>query len=431
MIALGANSELSRRSFLLRSAALGGALLSATSMPASARIAIAQWQNLSSRLSGYVGPKFAPGLVALAALGADVETVVLGKIALDGPPMQRDTIFRIASMTKPITAAAVMMLVEDGMLKLDEPVDRLLPELANRKVLRRMDAELDDTEVSKRPITVEDLLTFRCGWGMVPALLGKETPFQKRVAELGIVGFGPPAPDMPLNSDEWVQKLAELPLIAQPGEAWLYTTGSNIQGVLVERASSQKFSDFLRKRIFEPLGMKDTAFWVPPDKIERLADAYQEKDGKLAIFDSAKTGGWSKQPMFEAGDSGLVSTADDYLAFCRMLLSGGQYNGKALLSPASVKEMTTNHLTDKQRAEGAPILAPGRGWGYGMSIVVDQTKGGPTPGSFGWNGGFGTSNINDPANNLALILLTQHVFQSPDGDPIHAEFQAAAYQAIK
>jgi CubicO group peptidase (beta-lactamase class C family) len=305
-----ANSELSRRSFLLRGAAMGGALLSGMTMSASARIASTQWQNLSARLSGYVGPKFAPGLVALTDHGMDVETVVLGKIALDGAPMQRDTIFRIASMTKPITAAGVMMLIEDGKLKIDEPVERLLPELANRRVLNRMDAELNDTVASKRPITVEDLLTFRCGWGMVPALLGKETPFQKRVAELGIVGFGPPAPDMPLNSDQWMQKLAELPLIAQPGEAWLYTAGSNIQGVLVERASGQKFSDFLRERIFEPLGMKDTAFWVPPDKIERLADAYQEKDGQLAIFDPAKAGDWSKPPVFEAGDSGLDSTAD-------------------------------------------------------------------------------------------------------------------------
>ena len=172
-------------------------------------------------------------------------------MAFEGPDMRRDTIFRIASMTKPVTATAVMMLVEEGQLRLDEPVDRLLPELANRGVLRRIDAELDDTVPARRPITVEDLLTFRCGHGLILAPPGRY-PIQKAIADLGI--FGPPDRALPLEGDAWMQRLSGLPLLAQPGEDWLYGTGSNIQGVLVARASGQSLSRFCEERIFRPLG---------------------------------------------------------------------------------------------------------------------------------------------------------------------------------
>jgi CubicO group peptidase (beta-lactamase class C family) len=359
--------------------------------------------------------------------------VVLGKMAFgNGGDMRRDTIFRIASMTKPVTATAVMMLIEQGKFRLDEPVDRLLPELANRRVLRRLDAEVDDTVPARRPLTVEDLLTFRCGLGMVLAPPGRY-PIQKAIADLGVngVGFGPPDLAMPLDGDAWMQKIGSLPLFAQPGEDWLYTAGSNIQGVLVERASGQPLSRFFEERIFGPLGMTDTAFFVPPAKIDRLVHAYRSQNGGLVVSDEPATGKWSRPPTFEQGDAGLVSTVDDYLAFARMLLADGRHRGQALLTPASLKAMKTNHLTASQRAGGEMILGRGRGWGYGMSVVTDAIPGQPASGSFGWIGGYGSSWISDPSKDLTMILLTQHEFSSASGDPIHQEFQSDAYRALK
>jgi CubicO group peptidase (beta-lactamase class C family) len=304
---------------------------------------------------------------------------VLGKMAFgEGADLRRDTIFRIASMTKAITATAVMMLVEEGKFRRDEPVDRLLPELAERRVLRRLDADVDDTVPAKRPITIEDLLTFRCGLGIILAPPGRY-PIQKAIADLGIngVGFGPPDPAMPLDGDGWMRKIGSLPLLAQPGEDWLYTAGSNIQGVLVARASGQPLSRFFEERIFGPLGMKDTTFFVPPSKIDRLVHAYRSQDGGLIVSDEPVSGKWSRPPTFEQGDAGLVSTVDDYLAFARMLLADGRHRGQTLLTADSVKAMKTNHLTAPQRAGGEMILGRGRGWGYGMSVVTDTIPGQP------------------------------------------------------
>jgi len=287
------------------------------------------------KLERAVSTGFAPGLVGLIAQGKNVDVTTVGRMAIDGPPMQRNTIFRIASMSKPITAAAVMMLIDDGKLRLDEPVDRLLPELANRRVLRRLDGPIDDTVPARRAITVEDLLTFRLGWGLIIATPWKH-PIQRAIAELRIVGFGPPDPPTPFDSDEWMRRLGTLPLFAQPGEQWLYTTGSDIQGMLIVRASGQPLSAFLADRIFGPLGMNDTGFHVPAAKIGRLATAYRPKDGTLVIADEPLSGKWSRPPLFEQGDAGLVSTADDYLAFARLLLAGGQHQGRPLLSAPCV-----------------------------------------------------------------------------------------------
>jgi CubicO group peptidase (beta-lactamase class C family) len=369
-------------------------------------------------------------VVGLVARGGDIETFALGKTAFGGgADARRDTIFRVASMTKPVTATAVMMLVEDGKLRLDEPVDRLLPELADRRVLRRIDAELDDTVPARRKLAVEDLLTFRCGLGIILAPPGRY-PIQKAIADLGIVGFGPPDPAMPFNGDEWMLKLSSLPLLAQPGEDWLYTAGSNIQGVLVARASGQPLSRFFEERILGPLGMKDTAFFVPPATIDRLVTAYRSQGDGVAVSDEPATGKWSRPPKFEQGDAGLVSTVDDYLAFARMLLADGRHRGRSLLAPASVKAMKANHLTAPQRSAGEMILGRGRGWGYGMSVVTEAIPDQPPPGSIGWNGGYGSSWISDPAADLTAILLTQHEFSKPSGDTIHQEFQRDAFHAL-
>lgn len=401
----------------------GGAVMAAA-LPCAAWSQTGEDQ-MTANLQNAIAAGHAPGLVGLVARGDDVHVVTLGQMAFDGPAMQRDSIFRIASMTKPVTAVATLMLIEDGTLKLDDPVETLLPELADRHVLRRLDGPVDDTVPAARPITVEDLLTFRCGWGLILEPPGTY-PIQQQIADLGIVGFGPPDPHMPFDQDEWMRRLSTLPLFAQPGERWLYTTGSNILGVLIARASGQSFGDVLSERIFDPLGMVDTGFHLPPAKLERLVTAYRPGDGALEVLDEPATGGWSRPPAFEQGDAGLVSTADDYLAFARFLLAGGQQDGRRLLAEDLVRAMIRDQLSSAQRLDGANILQDNRGWGYGLSVAVAETANGTPPGTIGWSGGYGTRWQSDPASGLTTILLTQRMFDGPKPAAVYDRFEADA-----
>ena len=281
-------------------------------------------------------------MVAWVSRGDQTHVLTVGAMAIGGRPIARDSIFRIASMTKPITSVAAMMLVEEGKLRLDEPIDRLVPELADRRVLMRMDGPLDDTVPAHRPITVEDVLSFRLGWGLD---FNVKAPFVQAVGLLP--GFGIPNPAWPGDDDAFLTALGRLPLQAQPGERWLYTAGSNVLGVLVARAEGRPLDIVLRQRIFEPLGMHDTGFFVPADKQDRLVTGYVNQNGKLAPFEP-----WNrlygKRPNFLAGDSGLVSTADDYGAFARFMLSGTAPGGRRLLKAETLKAMTANRLTPEQ-----------------------------------------------------------------------------------
>jgi CubicO group peptidase (beta-lactamase class C family) len=386
--------------------------------------------RLQSGIDHHIAAGHAPGAVGLVACADQVETFAVGLSEVDGAtPMRRDTIFRIASMTKPITAVAVLMLVEEGRLRLDEPVERLLPELADRRVLRSIDAELDDTVPAARAITVRDLLTFQMGLGLVMAPPGRY-PIQHAIAELKIVGFAAPEPSNPLDGDEWLRRLATLPLMVQPGTDWLYTTASDVQGVLISRASGRSLGDFLDERILGPLGMVDTAFSVPPAKLERFVPAYNGADGNLAPCDDARSGGWSKPPAFEQGDAGLVSTVDDYLQFARFLLAGGRHRDKQLLSEAAVAEMTRNHLGQGQRETGKMILGPCFGWGFGLGVAVERDGDAVHPGQLAWPGGLGTSWMSDPASGLTAILLTQRLFETPELPRIHRDFQINARKAL-
>src|SRR5438874_12144506 len=224
-------------------------------------------------MKGYVERGEVPGLITLVSRRGEVHINVIGTMAYEvSDSIQRDTIFRISSMTKPITAVATMILVEECKLRLDDPVDRLLPELADRKVLKRLDGPLDDVVPAQRPITVRDLLTFRMGFGQMMAL-PDAYPILKAANEQQI-GMGPPSPDLQPAPDEWIRRLGQLPLMHQPGEKWMYNTGSDVLGVLIARASGQQLEAFLRERIFEPLGMKDTAFSVSAASLDRLATSY-------------------------------------------------------------------------------------------------------------------------------------------------------------
>jgi CubicO group peptidase (beta-lactamase class C family) len=367
----------------------------------------------------HVGDPLAPGLVALVARGDDVHVEALGSQTAGGPPMARDTLFRIASTTKPITAAAALVLVQEGLLGLDEPIDRLIPELADRRVMRRIDGPLDDTVPAARSITTRDLLTFTFGFGMVPEMFraAKPWPIVTATKELRLATLGPPDPAEQPDPDTWIGNFATLPLLAQPGERWMYNTAASVLGVLLARAAGEPIADVLDTRVFEPLGMRDTSFWT--SETDRLATAYLSKPDGLVAWD-APDGVWSRPPAFGDGGAGLVSTADDLFAFGRMLLRGGA----PMLSAELAHEMTTGQLSESQRAYGG--LIPGffdtRSWGLGLAVQDD--------GAYGWDGGFGTTWLVDPVRDLIVIVLTQRAFPSPAPPQVHLDIRAAAYATL-
>jgi CubicO group peptidase (beta-lactamase class C family) len=374
-----------------------------------------------------------PGLAALVARGDDVHVEALGTPVLDdSTPLRRDAIFRIASLTKPIAAAGAMALVDDGALSLHESVETYLPELADRRVLRRVDGPLDDTVPAERPITVEDLLTFRLGFGSIMAP-PRTYPIQIAEEELGLMTLGPPWPPPPLTSDEWIARFATLPLLHQPGAEWRYNTGAQVLGVLLERATGQPLEAFLRSRLFDPLGMVDTAFSVPEEKQSRFTAAYMpdEATGELCLLDPPVGGWWNEPPAMANAAGMLVSTLDDFWAFVSMLLRGGAHDGRQVLSPESVAAMTQNHLTDEQRAAVKLFLGEHGGWGYGMAAPGPITDEPPVPWGIGWTGGTGTLWWSDPVRGLTGILFTQRGMTSPAPPPLFADFQDAAYASIE
>lgn len=350
-----------------------------------------------------------PGLVTLVARGDDVHVDAIGLKTFGGDePMQRDTLFRIASMTKPVVAAATMMLVEEGRIGLADPVDRWLPELANPRVLRQVDGPLDDTVPAHRPITLDDLLTLRLGTGFVsePTI---NPPFPiinaGKDAQLALYE---PDPRTPYQPDEWMRRFASLPLMYQPGERWLYNVGSLVLGVLAARVADEPLEDLLRERIFEPLGMRSTGFSQPLERTRTLPGYYMTnfETGQLDRLDVSTPEEWSRPPAFPSGAGGLVSTVDDFLEFGRMLLHGGAWRGKRLLQAESVQAMTSNQLTEAQMARGGPLLG-GSGWGFGMAVVTSADEDWPVPGRYGWSGGYGTDWFNDPNRGLVAIAMTQ------------------------
>jgi CubicO group peptidase (beta-lactamase class C family) len=335
-----------------------------------------------------------PGAAALVARGEDIEIVGVGEV-------EPDSIVRLASITKPISAAAVMLLVDDGLVALGDPVARWLPELASPRVVRTPQSAIDDVVPVARPITVEDVLSFSAGWGFpsdfslpaVAELFEKLPVFGTREAP-----------------DEWLATLARVPMLRQPGEAWLYNTCSDIQGVLIARVSGRSLPEVLAERIFEPLGMSDTGFHVPREKLDRLPP-YRGPD--LTLIDDAL---WRESPIFPSGSGGLVSTLADWHRFGRMLLA----DGAGLLSPRSVRLMTTDHLTQAQR-QASTLFLEGAGWGFGGAVASD--------GRYGWIGGTGTTAHVAPSTGTVGILLTQLQMTGPTSTQLMREFWQYAFGA--
>jgi CubicO group peptidase (beta-lactamase class C family) len=379
-------------------------------------------------MASHVAAGEMPGLVTLVSRHGEIHVDAIGLQAIGGAPMARDTIFRITSMTKPVTAVAAMILVEECKIGLDDAVDRWLPELADRKVLRAIDAAIDDTVPARRAITLRDLLTFRLGYGMIP-IFPDRYPIQKAIAEAGFAP-GPVFPSFP--PDELVRRYGSLPLIHQPGERWLYNSGTEILSVLIARVAGTTLGEFFAERIFAPLGMNDTAFSVPGSKWNRFATSYARDHAtqQLKVFDDPVTGKFSSPPVFENGSAGLVSTADDFNAFAQMMLNGGRLGSERILSRPSVELMTTDQITPEQKLGSELFLGDIRGWGFGMSVFTRRDYLHTSPGRFGWDGGYGTSWYSDPREQLTGILLTQRMMDSPRPPRVMADFWTSAYQAI-
>jgi CubicO group peptidase (beta-lactamase class C family) len=392
-------------------------------------------ERMHDVMAGYVARDILPGLVTVVSRHGEVVAATYGVTAFDGNvPMQRDTIFRIASVSKPIAAAAAMILVEDCTLRLDDPVDELLPELANRQVLRTLASPLDDTVPAKRPITLRDLLTFRLGYGIVFAPPGTY-PIQQAMEEAGVIPDVYGGGILPsLSPDAFMQGYGSLPLLHQPGEGWLYNSGADILGVLIARASGMSFGEFLQQRLFAPLGMKDSGFSVPADKLDRLVTAYWTNfaTGELEVFDGVENGHFAQPPVFESGGGGLASTANDLLAFGEMMLNNGRYRDQRILSRASVEVMTTDQITPEQKAASLnfPVSWDNRGWGFGMSVITKRDALENTPGRYGWDGGWGTSWYVDPTEGLIGILLTQRSWDATGMPTVYSDFWTSTYQAI-
>lgn len=318
-----------------------------------------------------------------------------------GLPMQRDTIFRVASMTKPVTVAAVMTLVDEGKLTLTDPVTRWLPELADLHVLVDPTGPLDQTVPARRPITVDDLMTHRSGLAYVFSVLG---PISRAY---GRVSFRQ-------DQDHWLAEIAALPLVHQPGERLTYSHATDVLGIIASRIEGKSLQTVLTERIFEPLGMADTGFFISPDKRNRAATMYR-LDDESGLQHDAMGPIPVTEPRFCQGGAGLVTTVDDYLRFARMLLGGGEVDGVRVLSQESARLMRTDRLTEEQKKFpflGLPFWM-GRGFGLNLSVVTDPAKSaqlyGPGGlGTFSWPGAYGTWWQADPANDLILIYLIQN-----------------------
>jgi CubicO group peptidase (beta-lactamase class C family) len=328
-------------------------------------------------------------------------------------PVARDTLFRIASMTKPITATVALMLYEEGQFALDDPITRWAPEFAQMRVLRKPAGALDQTEPAVRPLTFADLLTHRAGLTYADFQSGPIVKAYKEALGGDIDSEVPP--------HEWIARLAALPLIDQPGAAFHYGHATDLLGFLIARIEDAPLGDVLKHRIFDPLGMNDTGFTVPLTKQHRQAAPHGfDQAGRLCVCDVGPGNAFlAERPAgmtYVSGGQGLWSTLDDYLTFARMFVSAGAVDGFQLLQPKTLALMVTNCLSEQQRVGAGSLLNPGHGFGLGVAMVLDPAQAGPMPcgggvGAVGWPGAFGGWWRADPHQNAVLIFLAHNMVE--------------------
>jgi CubicO group peptidase (beta-lactamase class C family) len=326
-------------------------------------------------------------------------------------PLERDSLFRIASLSKPITTVAALSLLDEGRFALDDSIAAWAPEFARIRVLRSLDGPLDDTVPAARPITFDDLLTHRAG-----LTYGSFHPGPLGEAYANALGGDI---DTHVTPDDWIARLAALPLVDQPGAGFHYGVATDLLGLLIARIDGAPLGDVLRRRIFEPLGMTDTTFVVPRDKRHRCVEPYGFDDAeRLARLTAAPGHAFlMERPddmTFTGGGAGLWSTLDDYLAFARLFIGGGAVDGVRVLEPETLALMTSNRLTPEQRATasmlGRRTFASGHGFGMGVAVVVEPESAAPTPcggskGAVGWPGAYGGWWRADPHDDSVLIFL--------------------------
>lgn len=350
---------------------------------------------LRELLNRHIAAGAIPGAVALVGAG-DAEVVAAGVASVDGGPMGEDAIFRVTSMTKAITAVAALRLVEAGRLELDQSLEEWLPELAGRRVLRDPSAELDDTVPARRAITLRHLLTNTSGYGMVM----RPSPLREAMAANGTeAGAEPPM----MGADDWLRRLADLPLAFQPGEGWRYHHSFGVLGILLSRVTGRPLGEHLAEDIFGPLGMTDTALWVPEGKLDRLPAAYRHDDGGLVEIEPAGGGFYAGPPPFDVSHLELVCTARDYYRFARMLAGGGRAGGHQIVSAGHLRQMTSDQVPAACKTADSfffPEFWDGTGWGFGVAV---QTEG-PHRGRVGWSGGLGTDFFLDPDGTVGIFM---------------------------
>jgi CubicO group peptidase (beta-lactamase class C family) len=351
---------------------------------------------LEDLLERHVASGTVPG--AVASLGrAEPEFAAAGAMSVDGAPMRADAIIRVMSMTKAVTAVAALRLVEAGRLRLDEPVQRWLPELADRRVLTSPAADLADTAPAVRAITLRHLLTSTSGYGMVVTACPLQRAMADSEVDAGVdrVTFG---------ADEWLARLATLPLSFQPGEGWRYHHSFGILGILIARVAGRPLQDHLADDLFGPLGLRETGLWVSADSVARLPASYRHTDSGLMELEPAAGGAYAGPPPFDVSHAELVSTVRDYTRFARMLADGGRFEGRQIVSDAHLRLMTGDQVPAVAKTPDSffPGFWDRTGWGFGVGV---ETEGGRA-GRYGWSGGLGTNFFVDPDGTVG-VLLTQ------------------------
>jgi CubicO group peptidase (beta-lactamase class C family) len=375
-------------------------------------------KRLDAAMKQLVEDKKVAGLVTLVERhGKIVDFNAVGQLDVrKADALQKDSIFRIYSMSKPVTGTAMMMLYEEGKWQLDDPVGRYIPEFAHLKVLSgKNDDGSPKLEDARRSMTMRELMTHTAGLGYV---LSPNNPVDKMIIDRNVLNAGAPLQKM-------IDGLGQIPLLAQPGTRWSYSIAVDVQGYLIEKFSGMSFADFARTRIFEPLGMKDTGFYVPMEKIARLAQVHTGAGASLAVDPNRPDA--TVVPLGASGGGGLYSTAMDYARFCEMMLQGGQYNGVRLLAPRTVEMMRTSHVNP----EPLKTMPPGTGWGMDFQVVTDAAAAGDSvsTGTFSWWGIAGTWFWIDPVQDLAFVGMVQHA-DTRATRPIHALSRSLVNQAI-